>query len=553
MEPSSNDIWFGVKDFLRQHKQDVAKYIFLSIAAPIGEVVLPHFYGKVIDNLSHHPANEAFSANKSNMIIILGLWLASQAMGSWADTIDTQFVPKMTLYFRDDMVAKILKFHAQKSDDPEIGDLLSKIIRLPTIIKNLFYQIRTYIIPTLLILLFATVYMFYINTELGLLMVAGLIVFGFTLYKFIQESIVENEDTTQKFDALHEEIIDILTNSSNIHNSNMLAEELIRLTEKQEPFNESLKNSIYRISLFKRVFSAAYFAIFTTLSGYTMKLYSENKIDIAATSSVLIVLLFIIINLTDISNGIRDFIFNVSGLINIQNFMNRMSETTKENSVETFEREPLISLKNNSIAFVNATISTDTGVIIVKNLSIHIPQNKCSILKGPVGFGKSTIMKAILKNKKLVDGDIFIGGQSIKTIPCTEIKKYISYVPQNPVLFNRSILDNIVYGTSGIESDVISLLSKYKITEIKPEDLHRIAGKNGNSLSGGQKQIVLILRFLLKKSSIIMLDEPTSNLSPHLKANIIQMLKSINDGTRTILIITHDDSVVSLADNIINL
>lgn len=551
MDESSSDIWVGVKDFLRQHKQDVTKYIFLSVAAPIGEVVLPHFYGKVIDNLSHHPPAEAFSANKSNMAIILGLWLASQAMGSWADTIDTQFVPKMTLYFRDDMVAKILKFHEQKSDDPEIGDLLSKIIRLPTIIKNLFYQIRTYIIPTLLILLFATMYMFYINTELGLFMVAGLIVFGITLYKFIQESIIENEDTTQKFDALHEEIIDILTNSSNIHNSDMLAEELIRLTERQEPFNESLKNSIYRISLFKRVFSSAYFAIFTTLSGYTMKLYSENKIDIAATSSVLIVLLFIIINLTDISNGIRDFIFNVSGLINIQNFMKKMSETDKENSVETFE--PLI-LKNNSIELVNATISTDAGVVIVKNLSIHIPQNKCSILKGPVGFGKSTIMKAILKNKKLVDGDILIGGQSIKTIPCTEIKKYISYVPQNPILFNRSILDNIVYGTSGIESDVISLLSKYKITEIKPGDLHRIAGKNGNSLSGGQKQIVLILRFLLKKSPIIMLDEPTSNLSPQLKANIIRMLKSINDGTRTILIITHDDSVVSLADNnIINL
>lgn len=546
---SKNIILEALKDFLAEHRSELRKYVLLSLASPISEVLLPHFYGKVIDSLSKSIAKNVFADNKSNIFAILGLWLLSQGMSTSLDMLDTDFIPKLTGHFRDMAVSKILKYYEDKGDDLEIGDLLCKILRLPTLIRDLFYQFRTYIIPVILILISATGYLYYLDKGLGLLMLSGLIIFFYVLYKFAQESIIENNVSIQKFDALHEEIIDILSNATNIHNSNKLKEELDRLAEKQAPFNESFKMSLYRISLFKRIFSTTFFGIFSVLSAYIIKLYSEKKIDVASTSSALIVLLFIIVNLTDLSNNIRDFIFNISGIIDIQNFMNKMDTppTVPQNYDEN------IRFLNGAITFDNATIVTDGGNVLAKNLNFKIPSGQLTVLKGPVGSGKSSILKAIIKNRRLESGDISIGGVSIKEISPVDIRKYVAYVPQHPVLFNRPIIENILYGTNGTEPDVINIIARYNLTEIGVNDLHRDAGKNGNALSGGQKQIVLILRFLLRNSPIVLFDEPTSSLSPSLKSNILNLLQGMNDGTRTILITTHDEDVMKLANNTINL
>jgi ABC-type bacteriocin/lantibiotic exporter with double-glycine peptidase domain len=160
-------------------------------------------------------------------------------------------------------------------------------------------------------------------------------------------------------------------------------------------------------------------------------------------------------------------------------------------------------------------------------------------------------LKAILKNRKIVEGDILIGGVSIKNLSPKDIRKQVAYISQNPTLFNRSILDNILYGNSGIgEPEVTKLIAQYNIQEISTNNnnLHRLAGKNGSNLSGGQRQIVMILRFILRKTPIILLDEPTSSLSPSLKASVLKLIKSLNDGQRTILITTHDEDVQKIAD-----
>lgn len=540
-----NTLTESIKDFVNQNRVDCYKYVFLSLASPISEVLLPHFYGKVIDTLTHAKGSNVFSDNKLNILTILGLWIVSQGMGTLSDRLDNQFIPKMTAYFRNDMIKRILKFYEDKGDEPEVGDLLCKIMRVPNIIRDLFYQLRTYLLPTFLILVSATSYLFWLNKELGAIMMGGLGLFFTTLYKFAKESIIENEETLQKFDDLHEDITDVLSNMSNIHTADNLPKEIERLMENQKPFNESFKNGLYRISLFKRIFSMSYFGIFALVSGYAMKLYSENKITIAETSSVLIVLLFIIVNLADVSNGIRDFIFNISGLMSIQKFMDKMSSDVIPTNDVVF--------KDNSINILNASISNDKDQLLAKNLNFNVSPGKITALRAKVGFGKTSILKAIIKNRKITEGDIKLGGISIKNLSPSAIRKKVAYISQNPTLFNRSILDNILYGTTSGEPEVIKLLANYNIREINVNDLQRLAGKNGSNLSGGQRQIVMILRFILRNTPIILLDEPTSSLSPSLKSSVLRLIQSLNDGNRTILITTHDEDVQKIANETITL
>jgi len=544
----SYSIWDSSKEFFDQNYGDIRLYLLYSLSAPIFEVGLPHFYGRVIDNLSHFPADKAFICNKTNIITIGSLWILCQILNRQLDNLDARFIPKLTGFFRADVVQKILFFYEKRSDDPKIGELLTKIIRLPSVMRDIFNQIRTYILPTTLIMIFATLYLFYIDKGLGILMIIGIVTFLTVLKSFIKESLDKIDESFEEYDEVHEEIIDLLTNTTSIYSSGMLEKELQRLINKQEKYGETLKQSIEFVAKFKTIFNAAYFGIFTSISAYALNLYSKKKITLAQNSSVLIVLLFCIVNLTDVSNGIRDFIFNIGSLIGLQKFLNTIfTEEPNQISNKLGNHPNLNDLEKNSICFKDVSISYNNKKIF-ENFNATIHFGKLTVLVGDVGAGKSTLIKAILKSKNIDSGDIYITGVPQKEHSAQTIRKRISYVPQHPNLFNRSVLENIVYGTNATKNDVIEILKLNSITEIKDSDLSRNAGKNGCNLSGGQKQIVLILRFLLKSASIMILDEPTSNLSTSSKKSVIQLLHQAADMGKIVIVVSHDKDMIQQAD-----
>ena len=132
--------------------------------------------------------------------------------------------------------------------------------------------------------------------------------------------------------------------------------------------------------------------------------------------------------------------------------------------------------------------------------------------------------------------------------------KYISYVPQNPTLFNRTIYENLNYGSEYSEEEIQHIIDNLKLTDfIKsfPDKLQTIAGKNGENLSGGQRQLIYILRGVIQDKKIILLDEPTSALDHTYKEILINLLKQLNN--KTIIVVTHDPEIYGLFDRIIML
>jgi ABC-type bacteriocin/lantibiotic exporter with double-glycine peptidase domain len=189
-----------------------------------------------------------------------------------------------------------------------------------------------------------------------------------------------------------------------------------------------------------------------------------------------------------------------------------------------------------------------------ENLNLSIDTNDKIIgLTGLSGNGKSTIVKLLLKLYKLQNGNIYIDGENIVNIDANYIRENITYVNQTSKLFDKKIIDNILYGCNNIDSCNENLKEVLRYSTIRDlfknlDIFNRNSGSLGENLSGGQRQVINIIGGLINPSKILILDEPTNALDPALKIEVLNLIKEFKKYKQCIIIITHDRDVYSILD-----
>ena len=190
---------------------------------------------------------------------------------------------------------------------------------------------------------------------------------------------------------------------------------------------------------------------------------------------------------------------------------------------------------------------------VLKNISISAKQGETVALVGKSGSGKSTIVNLLNRFYDDYEGRIRIDGYDIKKIKLTDLRNSISYVSQDPTLFNDTVKNNIAYGLNEVtDSEVFQAAREanaYEFIMNLPEGFNTIIGDKGTTLSGGEKQRVAIARALLKKSSILIFDEATSALDNESEKEIQAAIEKASQN-KTTFIIAHRLSTVEKADKI---
>lgn len=173
---------------------------------------------------------------------------------------------------------------------------------------------------------------------------------------------------------------------------------------------------------------------------------------------------------------------------------------------------------------------------------------------GKSGSGKTSLIKLLLRFSDINDGQILIDGQDVADVTQNELRSAISYISQEPMLFHRSIRENITYGKPNASEEEIEAVAKksHAIDFIKkmPKGLNTIVGERGSKLSGGQRQIIAIARAILKNSPILVLDEATSSLDLENEKLIQEAIVELMKG-RTSIVIAHRLSTIAKLDRII--
>ncbi|MDR1531367.1 MAG: ABC transporter ATP-binding protein/permease [Clostridiales bacterium] len=214
-----------------------------------------------------------------------------------------------------------------------------------------------------------------------------------------------------------------------------------------------------------------------------------------------------------------------------------------------------IPVKSFDITFENVSFSYNKdGRQAIRNMSVTIPQGGITALVGPSGSGKSTVARLAARFWDADSGCVALGGVDVKALDPEYLMSYMSFVFQDVVLFNDTVMNNIRIGKAEATDEEVYAAAKAAccdefITKL-PEGYHTMLGENGATLSGGERQRLSIARALLKDAPIILLDEATASLDPENEAAIQQAVSALIAG-RTVLVIAHRLRTVSEADKII--
>jgi len=191
---------------------------------------------------------------------------------------------------------------------------------------------------------------------------------------------------------------------------------------------------------------------------------------------------------------------------------------------------------------------------ILKGFNLHIPGSEKVALVGPSGAGKTTITKLLLRLYDVNSGSVEIDGQNIAEVTQDSLREHIAFVPQEPILFHRTLLENIRYGRrEASNEEVIEAAKKAHCHEFisqLPEQYGTFVGERGVKLSGGERQRVAIARAILKNAPILILDEATSSLDSESEALIQDALATLMEG-KTVLVIAHRLSTIMKMDRIL--
>lgn len=206
------------------------------------------------------------------------------------------------------------------------------------------------------------------------------------------------------------------------------------------------------------------------------------------------------------------------------------------------------------VHFDNVQFSYDAENLALKGVTLHVNPGETVAIVGPSGAGKSTIANLLPRFYDVTGGSIRIDGMDIREATFTSLRENIGLVPQDTMLFNASVRDNILYGRLDATDEEVLAAAKaanaIEFIEKLPQGFDTMVGERGNSLSGGQRQRIAIARAILKNPSILILDEATSALDTESEKIVQEALERLMKG-RTALVIAHRLSTIQHADHIV--
>lgn len=550
----SNIIVYLMKKFITSELPKTVSLILLSLTMAILAVnVLSKITASIINSAQNLEIENIYS-NLKYFIIVSIVFLI---LYYFFKKIQAELISKLRQWIKLELLKIVLTINNNDLSQINMQELYTPILRISTASFQFYNVFITMIIPNIMLLIVIFGYFFYKNRNYGILFLICNIVIILTIY--YRYYIIRDSNLNYEKAILNDEnqMLEILNNfdkiiqrGSHTNEYNNYGNDIKQTIESSTNFYLTSYNEVFTLVIL------LYLTIFANI-GYLIHLFSNKIIDIQLFITFFTILLiyrekfFVVLqNITDYSEFIgrgyslltyfKDMIPDYTNVIKLnKKKMNMDFNTIVFDNVE-FEYN-----KNKDQAFDKS---------VLKNFNLIIPLKGLVGITGPSGKGKSTIGKLIIKLYKY-KGKITIDDVDIQEIDNTFLRNKIVYADQSSKFFDRKIIQNILYGCESNDEHCVSYFNDIKSNFprinaiIKNIDIeNKMAGLNGNNLSGGQRQVINIINVLIQKANIVIIDEPTNALDPELKKEVIQLITNYKKHKKAIIVITHDKDLMAVLD-----
>ncbi|MCX7337814.1 MAG: ABC transporter ATP-binding protein [Alphaproteobacteria bacterium] len=327
--------------------------------------------------------------------------------------------------------------------------------------------------------------------------------------------------------------------------------ELQKIQDYYDTVHNPLTIKYYKYDLIiSIILSLVYWVFLISLFCYVIDLRNNGEISIGDIAFVMSLTFLFSENCWNTTMKIKDFLEDIAAFRAAFAIMKVPQDTIDK------PHSPSLKIAKGGIAFQDLSFNYENNSSVFKNLNLHIKAGERVGIVGHSGAGKSTLISLLLKNFKATSGDIVIDDQSIYDVSSDSLRSQISLIPQDIMLFHRSIGENIGYAKENATQAEIENAAKaaniHEFIETLPDKYDTLVGERGVKLSGGQRQRIAIARAILKNAPILILDEATSSLDSQTEQEIQKSINTmLNTNKSTVIAIAHRLSTIKHLDRIV--
>lgn len=535
-----------LKTFFSRNKKRYIISFFTMIASNIFSVLIPYIIGRMIDSIVKKQLTSLllFKYTGAFLLSLIAAYLFEYIWSYYLFTGSAKLQRDMRLT----LMQHFLRMRASFYEKFRVGDLMARATQdVRAISDTVGYGMMVLMNATLFLTTIIATMGVSVSWTMTLLSLFPLIFLAY-LFGKVGNMVEERYTIAQKsFSELNNDVLEVVDGTRLIR---AYAKETVYL-EKFQKQTESMLKKNNQVAKANALF-APLVKIFITLSnvigfGYGAYLVSRQNLsvgDMIAFQMYLGMIVWPIISIGELTNVLRQ---GSASMIRVEEVLNQGDDMEEKGSKVIASKKDIVI---NDLSFQYPT-STDHNL---KNIEVIIPKGKTLGIVGKTGSGKTTLLRQFLRQYPLGEGEFKYGTDSVLNYQPTHFQSLIGYVPQDHILFSRSVRENIAFGKEGASDQEI--MESVKIASFE-EDLAKMdqgldtmIGEKGVSISGGQKQRISIARALIKNPDILILDDSLSAVDAKTEQKIIANIQNERAG-KTTIISTHRLSAVRRADEII--
>lgn len=530
------------------------KFLFFSVLLVIslGEIAtrVALYYGSEIIKVLTEDGNRLAILHQTLFyaVLVAVFFFAKGLLLNIMIFIEARFLPVYMSRIAKDLFSYAHNHSTAFFAEEMAGNISGKIKTIIDDAYGIYYQIIWGAVSPLIALTTTFVFIYSINTELALLMLAFNIALIIILWKLSLRLAPYTEKRANAMSASNGILVDSITNASLVKNfSNYLFE--------KKHYFQSMKKAAYADRIETQQFGVLFIGqglLRSTMQAlfFALPLWYWYKGEVTIAQYVLIQTL--ILTLSNIYNNISmnflQFFKNYGGIKDGLELLGKPCEVVdKPRAVE-------MKLKNAAIKVENITYHYKGTEPLFHDFNLDISSGEKIGLVGHSGSGKSTLIKLLSRYYDLQEGKICIGGYDISNVTQDSLRRNIALIPQDPSLFNRTIMENIRYGNlKASDEEVIEAAKKaycHEFIKNIPQGYQSKVGERGVMLSGGERQRIAIARAILKDAPILILDEATSALDSESEKFIQDSLRDLMAG-KTVIAVAHRLSTLKEMDKLV--
>jgi ABC-type bacteriocin/lantibiotic exporter with double-glycine peptidase domain len=501
-------------------------------------IIFGFLFGKIFTQIGD------IKSNMNSILFLLGIiviaYLILETIGYVKERYDSHYFPKMNHDIRLQMIDVIYKKISTNYESINNGEFIGRLLKIPNFLSFFFEQFNRTAMPMAISIIGVCLFFIVMNWKLGvfaiILFSVNILIFFKISQKNVKKAITKETDENKLID----EIDDSLHNSFSTITTGRIKQETNRIDKNHSIFDNTHKDQMKNTADVRYISGIINLIIFCILVSFIIYLYRKKTISNSLTITFIIILIFLL----------KQIRFNVPRACEIFVFWGTIKENNKylgslindiilDGHIDNHNIIGKIEFKNVSFNYPNSSQKS------LRNVSFTVNPGENIAIIGKNASGKTTIIKLLLGFYGLSQGEILIDGVNINKIKKEYLRNRISIVHQNVKLFNRTVLENIAFGTKYSVAEIRRKLEALKVMEVfkrLPNGLETMAGKYGDKLSGGQKQIIYMLRCYFRENPIILLDEPTAAVDQYHKNFVLEMVSELTKNA-TCIIVSHDPSI----------